>query len=111
MSNMDERVKRKLDDEYRDYMKRVTELPAWKILKNLDKIAAMKDVYAYLTEYGDLDGRETEWLLSADNPLRRLRDQWLYNDKDISDSLNQALWNLCDPQELSGDDEDEYEGG
>ena len=48
-------------------------------------------------------------MLAEDNPLRKLRDQWLYNDKDISDSLNEALWNLCETQELSEDDEDEYE--
>ena len=109
MNKMDGRVKRKLDDEYTRYMNHVRGLPADEILRNIDKIAAMKDVYIYLTEYGNLDDSETAWMLSADSPLRELRDQWLYNDKDISDSLNQALRNLSDRPEPDEDSEDEYE--
>ena len=108
MRNMDESLKQKLDQEYGGYMERVRRLPANVILRNLEKITAMKDVYTYLIEYGDLDEKETDWMLSADSPLRKLRDQWLYNEKDISDSLNQALWDLCEP-ELSEDEEDEFE--
>jgi hypothetical protein len=109
MSKTDGRVKRKLDDEYARYRNRVRGLSADKILRNIDEIAAMKDVYTYLSEYGDLDEKETAWMLAADSPLRNLRDQWLYNDKDISDSLNQALWTLSDQQTLDEDDENEYE--
>jgi len=109
MSNMDRRLRQKLDDEFERYMNHVRRLPAEKILQHLDEIAAMKDVYTYLTEYGDLDKKEAAFFISSDSPLRELRDQWLYNDKDISDSLNVALWNLCTP-ELSEDDEDEWEG-
>ena len=109
MKKMDGRLKQKLDDEYGRYMDHVRLLPAGKILQNLEEIAAMTDVYTYLTEYGDLDGKETEWMLSADSPLRELRDQWLYNEKDISDSLNQALWDLCEQADVNEDDEDEYD--
>jgi len=112
MGKLNDSVKQKLDDEYNRYMDHVRWLPAGKILQNLEEIAAMQDVYHYLTEYGDLDKNEIDYFLSADSPLRDLRDQWLYNEKDISESLNEALWSLCDQHELSEDseDEDDWEG-
>ena len=108
MGKMNDSVLQKLDDEYNRYMDHVRGLSAGKILQNIEEIAAMMDVHFYLTEYGDLDDKETAYILSSDSPLRELRDQWLYNDKDISDTLNQSLWTLCD-QELSEENEGEWE--
>jgi hypothetical protein len=110
MGKPDGLLKQKLDDEYNRYIDHVRGLPVGKILQNIEEIAAMMDVYHYLTEYGDLDNKETAYILSADSPLRELRDRWLNNEKDISDSLSEALWYLCDTLELSEDDEDEWEG-
>ena len=99
MGKLTDRVQWKIDDEYNRYMSQVRRLSVSTMLQNIDEIAAMKDVYAYLTQYGELDESETDYILSAEHPLRDLRDQWLYNDKDISDTLNQALWSLCEQEE------------
>lgn len=101
---MDKRLREKLDKEYGTYMDHVRQMPSGKILQNIEEIGAMHDVYAYVVEYGEFDEKERDYLLEMDAPLHDLRDQWLYNDKDISDSLNQSLWNLCTLEE-----EDEWE--
>jgi hypothetical protein len=82
------------------------------IQQNLEEISAMMDVYAYLTgltENGDLDEKEAGYLLSLGNPIKALHDRWLYEGKDISESLNRAFLNLREPERSDENEDDEWE--
>ena len=100
MSSIDNNLKEKLENEYSRYMDRVRLLPADKIIQDIEEIAAMVDVHTYLNEFNDFCIEELAWMLASKNPLEELRNQWLYNDKDISDSLNQSLFVLSGQQDL-----------
>jgi len=96
----------KLQSEYISYMNKIKALPSETILRNIDEITATKDVYVFLNQPGNLNGGECQYLLSLDEPLRLIRDQWLFNDKDISESMGYAIDSICHPE-----DEDEFEIG
>ena len=98
----------KLQSEYHSYIDKVKAMPPVDIIRNIDEIAATKDVYLFLTYPGNLDSGECQYLLSLDEPLRLMRDQWLNNDKEISESMTETINAICHPEDEL-DDEDEHE--
>jgi len=109
---MKQQLREKLDAEYEAYMEQAGQMPAESIMQNLEAIGAMLDVYTFISERVDeLDDDELTIMLSDETPLLSLRDQWLYNDKDISESMNQAIWNYCEPYELDEDETGDHEQG
>ena len=110
MKTLQERLLQKFETEYDNYMENVRQMSPETILQNLEKIAAMLDTYTFLTERGNFNDNECELLLTADHPLGDLCDQWLYNDKDISESVSQAVGNFFEAiQAAEDEDEDEFE--
>lgn len=87
------------------------------ILKNIGKIAAMRDIYEHIAKNGVQNESACAYLLTLESPLEVLSDYWLECDKFVGDSIDHTVWAVCDrnitdePQAQTSDQNKRLNGG
>jgi len=82
----------RIEQNYEDFKKVTLQLDDESIFEYAPTIAAVQDVYFYMTTHGWTDAAQTEYLLQFENPLLLLADAWQEEsedrDKDFGDMLD-----------------------
>ena len=72
----------RIEQNYEDYEKSVTQLDSETLFELAPTIAAVKDVYFYMTTHDWADAEQGEYLLQFENPLKLLADLWEEKSED-----------------------------
>lgn len=93
MKSSERRLTIKLHSEYTTF---TCCLSKNSILKNIGKIAAMRDIYEHIAKCDVQNESACAYLLTLESPLEVLSDYWLECDKCIGDSIDHTVWAVCD---------------
>jgi len=72
----------RIEQNYEDFKKATLQLEDENIFEYAPTIAAVQDVYFYLTTHDWADAAQTEYLLQFENPLMLLADAWQEESED-----------------------------
>jgi hypothetical protein len=87
-----ERVKQ----NYEDFKRTTLQLDEDSIFEYAPTIAAVQDVYFYMTTHDWADAEQTEYLLQFENPLRLLADLWEEENEDRGADFGDMLDKISD---------------
>jgi len=87
---------RKIEQSYEDFKRETVKLSGESIFELAPKIAAVHDVYFYMTTHDWADGYEQEYLLSFDNPLEFLAEEWEERSEDRGRDFGEMLTELAE---------------
>ena len=91
ISEIKEKLKEKLEEEYGDFLKSLEEMEPKEIIKaSYEKV--MKEDILYAMEENDLTGDQAEALLESQNPLEDIYQQWLKMDCSYMSDLKECIF-------------------
>jgi hypothetical protein len=94
---------KRFEHNYADYRAKIARMDTAEIFKNIEEIAATKEMYGYLNDRYRFEPEQREYLLRFQNPLEVLRDGYeaLYWNRD--DQLEKSVQTSCDRQDALAD--------
>jgi len=91
----------RIERNYDDFKKLILQSDREDIFALASSIAAVNDVYSYLTTYDWADDDETEYLLLFENPLKLLADVWKEKSQDRDDEFSNMLVEVTNDSEYT----------
>ena len=88
---------KRLGQNYFAYMEKLDSLSAGALVASAREIAAVQEVYAYLTEHYDFQPGEAELLLRLDDPLDYIAGRWpknVYDTFPVEDKVAEDIWDI-----------------
>jgi len=81
----------RIEQNYEDFKKSTLQLDGESIFEYAPTIAAVQDVYFYLTTHDWADANQTDCLLSFENPLKFLAELWEEESEDRGADFGKML--------------------
>ena len=88
----------RIERNYEDFKASTVQLDGESLFEYAPTIAAVQDVYFYLTTHDWTDAAQTEYLLQFENPLMLLADVWEEESEDRGADFGEMLDKLCDDE-------------
>ena len=85
----------RIDQNYEDFKASAVQLDGESIFELAPTIAAVEDVYFYLSTHDWADAEQTRFLMQFENPLRLLADLWEEENGDRGADFGDMLDNMC----------------
>jgi hypothetical protein len=96
-------LKKRIEQNYEDFIKETLKLEKENIFEYAPTIAAVHEVYFFMTTHDWADEYETEYLLRVENPLMFLAQKWETQSEDRGREFGSMLTEL-----IENDDDDDY---
>lgn len=97
-NDLPQELRDKLNQDYADFQKRISELAPQEFLSRLEEILVCENLYRQLSGIGDWNEKHLLYLNRFPHPLLTLCRWYQYERRDWDETLRHILWNIYDKQ-------------